>query len=543
MIGTVLLCALPPLAELVVRGWTVVLRYFAGDAYLYLTVGRNFAESGRFTMDQIHATSGFHPLWQLLMGLLHLAAGPLGLDKPAVLVVDFLVCLVLVAAAVWLVLRAHLAAAGRLPVLSLLLPLGVMGLVLAGYDSAFGPRGALWGYVNGMESGLTLLGYGLLVGVLVRPEATATRRGALAAGLVLALLVVSRLDNAFLVAAYAGVLGLRALLRRDGPAIRLLAWQGLPVVAILLVYFAFNLATVGLAMPVSFLAKSGASAAVKFEEIRRALDEDILMFQWRYLQLLVPLLGALVALVLLRRTWRDPRPRPLDLVFLVTAVFTVVTGLYHLLLVPTLAQGHWYFPVSALFLTWFLVDRLDHPRLRPFLDGWPAAAAAVALTVWIFLTAYAGSQAWGPGLYARLLTTEGAALRDHYGDETPHVLSYEDGILAYATGWPVMTGRGYLLDREAVGVFRDDERSLFRLALDRGFDRVTVSPFHNKRSRFTRRTRTRRLASVLATRLRLSASDLRDVRFAVDYISEDGQFVILRMSPQQGRTAGEGRGK
>jgi len=538
MTGTVLLFALPPLAELAAKGWIVVLRYFAGDAYLYLTVGRNLAELGRFTMDQVHATSGFHPLWQLLMGLLHVVAAPLGLDKPAILVADFLVCLVLVAAGLWLVLRAHLAAAGRLPVLMLLLPLGVVGVVLSGYDSAFGPRGALWGFVNGMESGLTFLGYGLLVGVLVRPEAGMTRRGALGVGLVLAFLLVARLDNAFLVAAYAGVLGVRALARRDTDAIRLLAWQGLPVVVTLLAYFAFNLATVGLLMPVSFLAKSSVPTAAKLDEIRRALGEGVLMFQWRYLQILLPLAGALVALVLLRRVWRDRRPWPLDLVFLVTAVYTVVTGLYHLLLVPTLAQGHWYFPVPVLFLTWFLVDRLDHPRLRRVLDGWPAAIAATACTVWVFLTVYAGSQAWGPAIYERILTTEADALRTHYGEETPHILSYEDGILAYATGWPVMTGRGYLLDREAVAYFRDDERSLFTLALDRGFDRVTVSPFHNKRSRFTRRTRTRRLASVLATRLRLSASELRGIGFAVDYISADGQFVILKMTPQTRRAQG-----
>ncbi|MCP4572298.1 MAG: hypothetical protein GY838_08080 [bacterium] len=543
MTGTVLLCALPPLAELVARGWTVALRYFAGDAYLYLTVGRNLAATGRFTMDQVHATSGFHPLWQLVMGLLHLVANPLGLGKPAVIVLDFLLCLALVAAGLGLVLLAHRRAEGRLPVLVLLLPVGVMGLVLADYDSAFGPRGALWGYVNGMESGLTLLGYGLLAAVMVRTGAGSTRRGALGIGLVLAFLLVARLDNAFLVAAYAGVLGLRALLRRDTPAIRLLAWQGVPVVLVLLLYFAGNLATTGLLMPVSFLAKSGVSLADKAAEVRRALDENVLMFQWRYLQLVVPLAGALVALVLLRRTWREKQPRPLNLVFLVTAVATVATGLYHLLHVPTLAQGHWYFPVPALFLTWFLVDRLDHRRLRPVLDGWPAAAAVTVLTGWIFVTVYVGSAAWGPGIYERLLTSEADSLRAHYGDTPPRILSYEDGILAYATGWPVMTGRGYLLDREAVAVFRDDERSLFKLALDRGFDRVTVSPFHNKRPRFTQRSRSRQLASVLSARLRLSATEARGIGFAVDYISADGQFVILKMAPARRRAQGGPRGK
>jgi hypothetical protein len=542
MIGTVLLCAGPPLAELLVKGWTVVLRYFAGDAYLYLTVGRNFAATGRFTIDQVHATSGFHPLWQLVIALVQAVAAALGLDKPAVLVTVFLLCLVLVAGALLLVLRAHRAATGRLPVLMLLLPLGVMGLVQSGFDPAFGPRGALWGFVNGMESGLTLLGYALLVGVLVRREVPSGVREALGVGALLAYLVVARLDNAFLVAAYAGVLGLRALLLRDGARLRLLAWQGVPVVAVLLVYFAFNLATVGLAMPVSFLAKSSAPSLAKLGEIRLATG-GALMYGWRILQILVPLACGLAALADLRKVWRRSQPRALDLVFLVTAVFVVATGLYHFFCVPTLAQGHWYFPVSLLFTTWYLVDVADRVVPRRLLETVPVALACVALTVWVFVDVYAGSHAWGPAIYERLLTSEAAALSARYGEETPRVLSFEDGILAYATGWPVMTGRGYLLDREGVRYFRDPELSLFDLALERGFDRVTVSPFHNKRPRFTPRTRSRQLVRVLADRLRLSSAELRGIELSVDYLSADGQFVILKMERQRRRASGGNVGK
>lgn len=537
-----LLCAGPPLAELAVRGWTVVLRYFAGDAYLYLTVGRNFAATGRFTMDQVHATSGFHPLWQLCVGLLQGAADVLGLDKPTVLVVVFLVCLALVTCALALVLRAHAEAVGRLPVLLVFLPLGVQGVAQSGFDPAFGPRGALWGFVNGMESGLTLLGFGLLALLLVRRETPATVRCALDTGALLAGLVLARLDNAFLVTAYAGILGLRALLARDGPRLRLLAWQGLPVVLVLAAYLAFNLVTVGHAMPVSFLAKSSGPTLDKIVELRLAFADGAVMYGWRVLQILLPLAVGLVALVVLRGAWRDPRPRPLDLVFLVTAVFTVITGLYHLFLVPTLAQGHWYFPVSILFATWFLVDLADRSPLRRPLGSPLAGLACAALTVWLFVDVYAESRAWGPEVYERLLTSEGEALREHYGEETPRVLSFEDGILAYATGWPVMTGRGYLLDKEGVEVFRTPDRSLFDLALSRGFDRVTVSPWHNKSPRFTPRTRSRRLTSVLADRLRLSASELRGIHLSVDYISADGRFVILKMERQKRRATGGPRG-
>ncbi len=544
MIGAVLLAAAPPLGELLVRGWTIVFRYFAGDAYLYLTVGRNFADLGKFTMDQVHATSGFHPLWQLVIGLVHVMAGALGLGKPAILVTVYLMCVLLIGGAVVLMARAHLAARGRLPALFLLMPVGVVGLAMAGYDPAFGPRGTLWGFVNGMESGLTLVGYGLLALLLVGRDPVGTFRRALGVGAVLAFLVLARLDNAFLVAGVCGTLGLRALLLRDLGAFRLAAATALPVVAVLLVYFAFNLATVGLAMPVSFLAKSSAFSLGKFGELRTALgDEGVIMYQWRLLQIVLPLAVGLGALVQMAGAWRRPRLEGLDLVLLSTAVFVVLTGLYHFFFVPTLAQGHWYFPVSFVFVSWYLLLQLDRPAVRRFTDNVVVAALCVAVTGWLFIDVYVGSEAHGPELFERIMTTEAAALQAHYGDEPPRVLSYEDGILAYATGWPVMTGRGYLLDKGSIEYFRRDDLSLLKVAYDRGFDRVTVSPFHNRKSGIAPAMRSRSIATVLARRLRMNPAEFRAFAFEVDYISKDGRFVIVRMKPQGRRAMGKGKGK
>ena len=37
----------------------------------------------------------------------------------------------------------------------------------------------------------------------------------------------------------------------------------------------------------------------------------------------------------------------------------------------------------------------------------------------------------------------------HYGDSPPRLIEYDDGIVAYATGFPTMSGLGLTLDREA----------------------------------------------------------------------------------------------
>ena len=46
------------------------------DAYYYLIIARNFAQTGIPTFDGIHATNGFHPLWMLLLAAMYRAIGP-----------------------------------------------------------------------------------------------------------------------------------------------------------------------------------------------------------------------------------------------------------------------------------------------------------------------------------------------------------------------------------------------------------------------------------------------------------------------------------
>ena len=48
---------------------------FIDDAFYYLLIARNFAQSGIPTFDGIHATNGFHPLWMLMLAAMYKAIG------------------------------------------------------------------------------------------------------------------------------------------------------------------------------------------------------------------------------------------------------------------------------------------------------------------------------------------------------------------------------------------------------------------------------------------------------------------------------------
>ncbi len=50
--------------------------HFIDDAFYYLIIARNFAQTGVPTFDGMHATNGFHPLWMLLLAAMHRIVGP-----------------------------------------------------------------------------------------------------------------------------------------------------------------------------------------------------------------------------------------------------------------------------------------------------------------------------------------------------------------------------------------------------------------------------------------------------------------------------------
>ncbi|HEV8633570.1 MAG TPA: hypothetical protein VG370_04920 [Chloroflexota bacterium] len=143
------------------------------DGFYYLTVARNFVETGRFTYDQIHTTTGFHWAW---MGVLVLAASGVrwvGLPLDTALYVQVAALLNVAAYAGAMVLGQQMlrpyAADGRWATF----------LTLA----VFLEPGALTTAVLGMETALLLLAL-LLLGAALR----AGRPGAGAAALSLAVL-------------------------------------------------------------------------------------------------------------------------------------------------------------------------------------------------------------------------------------------------------------------------------------------------------------------------------------------------------------------
>jgi len=522
------------LLDLALRGWTRVFRHLAGDCFLFLAVGRNFAERGVFTIDHVHPTNGFHPLWQLFVGVLYRFGNALSLGEPTILVLAVLTNVVFIAAAIWLICRSYLLVRGRLPSSFLLLPVGVYGLLVAPLPTGLGPpvgsRATLWGFVNGMESSFLLFFYGLFLLALIR-RGFDNARSALLLGVLLAGLLLARLDSIFLAVAACLVLGVRAVVWRDLWRLRQAVLVGLPVLVVLGCYLAINFATVGLALPVSALAKSTAPNLTKLGEISGALSWQFPFFHdWRLAQILLPMLVAVIALIHHRGAWVRERMTPVERMFVITAVFVLLLGLYNFVVVPKLAQGHWYFPISILFTSLFVLHLLDlSPRLA-LLDSKPAAVAFALATVLIFLRLYSAGEHFGAA-YRTFVTEEVPLLRRHYGAEEPKILSFDDGIVAYGTGWPIMTWRGFMLDAESIEYFRRPELSLLELAYRRGFDRLTAVRYFNGVG-LRPGSPSQTIRTYISRRLPIPPQELDRFGYSVDYLSPSRRVAIIRMHPR-----------
>lgn len=256
------------------------------DGFYYLEIARNVAEGHGSTFDGLHPTNGYHPLWLLTLVPVVGIAG----SREAALVGLFLLQAVLTGAAAVLVYRTARAFGAR-PLASALAP-----LAFAQHQATY------WMALSGMEYGLQcLLLCALGLGVAREGETVATPRRVLIRGLLAALAVLARLDNALLVA----LLGIEMHRRWARGGARIATFL-LPSALLVGGYLTVNLWLFGHAFPVSGLVKADWSAELLARDpvARSHVAAKLANFAWPFAHmprsyLLLPCLGLGVALAIL----------------------------------------------------------------------------------------------------------------------------------------------------------------------------------------------------------------------------------------------------
>lgn len=524
--------------------------YLAPDAFYYFTIAINWVEQGFPSFDQAHATNGFHPLWQWLVTALYWALHTTGYDRFALVPIAVIVNLLMLTASLALWGKA-LTQQGRVTNAIALLPVGPWPLLLAPLWWAFQSQlpahrmtplfGTYWNFANGMETSLTVLLYAAVAWQFVVGKPNSSARRALVFGASWAALSLARLDHAIFAIPFCayGFLSPRWGTKPShdhchDPSYRwhmLGAWA-----APLCLYLVYNKATLGHAFPVSGAVKSHFPQPSwdnfrQLGQFASAERRPLLYMLGRLGSIAFPGLVALVylpfALRLQHSPWggrlklRQPGDK-LSLFLALSAVGTIGLASYDLLFVISWHIGEWYAPVPLVFTSLVAITAMRNlgrtlryrwgPRVGLY---WGSGFLVFALVGLFPLHAL---KAWGAP-YANFCLHQASRVVAHYGSHPPRLLSRDDGVIAFGTGFPTTSGTHLALDGEAMMAVKAG--TFQTLLASRDIQRLTSLYYAGARGfRMTERSvRVQQFASSVLL-------ETPEQQYQVEYV--DGSFGILR---------------
>jgi hypothetical protein len=520
--------------------------YAAGDTFYYLGVARTAVEHGSLSLDGLHASNGFHPLWQLASVLIYAICHLLG-SAHAALPSSVLVSLACVAGAVWLLGESFRRATGGIPAAFVLLPVGVYALIASYYWHVGPPNaggglegplpvyGTLYSFANGMESGLVLLSFGWLCFTLLRYEGESSYAAGLRCGGACAVLCLARLDHAAFVLTPLA-LWLAELLhdrRRYRFLVAALSGTLLPIA----VYLLINLAYAGAALPVSGTEKSRFpmpyldQLGYAITLLRAPLVPMEPALVYRILPTVLCPIWALGYVAVVTRVQVGRRgvswslrsfATRLDAFLVKMAPGVVLLAIYDLIYV--FGVGHWYFPVSTLYVSLTSLSLLRAiGRSFGFSSARAWAGVAVLGPMALLLFWRFQHKPDYHRKFAEFYWETAPRVRRELGAKLPKLVEMDDGIVAYSLGVPSVSGFGYVLDAEAQRAKRAGR--LFDVAYHRGFRAVSTFYYarHGKLERAGKQAALDWAGSLLG-------EDLSSYTASVLY--EDRTFTIVGLTKQ-----------
>jgi hypothetical protein len=439
-----------------------VTSFLVGDAFYYLDVARYSQGLSFFTFDGVHATNGFHPFWQYL--LTYLAHFPMFSFSGRNQITHFFLLDLFFVSIGYGLLSTFVAKQVRLFwLVPIALCPGLTWFIASIIDS---DHLSAWSYVNGMESGLSLLCFGLVLLLFDRklPDGWKLYLGMFFLGLA----VLARLDDAFFLLAFFAY----SILRTSHNRIRAALPYATPFLMIA-AYMIYNRTTVGIYLPISGASKASFALVTNLKlavlvmlprswDLQSPATKHLNYSNWaeltiRLFQLWFPILLCCGYLVIgARRHKLQNRP-----ILSCLCAGSLAKGLYNLIFVTIGAQGYWYYAVSIFICNVLLAVALDsllqlhslnykEPIPSIFLN------AGILLSIFLFtwfcfsgLIAHKRIEQYGSGMFQAFNHGPQIA-NDIRNARATSYLELEDGIISYVTGMPSTSGLGLAADIEAV---------------------------------------------------------------------------------------------
>lgn len=500
----------PPLYGLYRFGVQTVFGYFAHDAFYYLTVAKN-SSFLFFSFDGELATNGFHPLWQYILTALFAGIG--GHDSSTQLYAAYILGAVLVTVgyifvgwALYMVTRSVYWPVTLIPgPFYLLFTVKLENEIAQGVTYTYSP----WAFMNGMESPCSVAAGGLFLYVLTRMcyattespsrTPTTTHRGKssdwriLGLGVSLALLVMARLDDVFLVLTTASYFLVSDW--KSSRPMRRAVLSALPTIVLLSAYMGFNYLSCESVLPVSGRIKATGTAAFSgnlamslcdlFPPLQAIIRPSYSLHEWgntasRSSAMILPMIFALWLAVHLLRS----RIRQSDLFqkfewLLPVVLYIVLKAVYNLVNVRLGSQGYWYYTLTVFMTNYLVMLMLWHviPWSAMRMSS-PLTRMCAGLYVCFYLFVAAKTIALGSFVDDRYypLWRDRKEITSALKRIDPAVklIDRSDGTYAYSLDIPAVSALGYAIDKEGYVAMQNNRFLAYCLA--RGFN-VT---FQNK---------------------------------------------------------------
>ena len=460
------------------------IQFFTSDTFYYLSIARHSMTSAFYTSDGLYPTNGFHPLWGfLLTKLFSLPAFASNLDGQIFLTFGLSLALTALGMMFFGLVVYHLTENASVSLLA-----SVPGFYYLIFAPLIPNYNSTWAYINGMESPLSIFWFGLLLYLIVNKDLLSDQRLWVTAvlSIFMTLVIFSRLDDVFLLLPFWALLFLFSNSRKQSFG-RLAIAAGIPL-AILIAYMLFNYSYTGSPMPVSGLIKNGNWLPVNliffitsFFPIQLTQYNPI----WpeasmRSLQTVIPALAAVIWIF----TWSKNKnwkaiPRDTSTIISALAVYVIIKGMYNLVLVYLMGQGHWYYSISIMIFNLIaavvvagLLKGITSQRQRTLL-----AIASLSLVILLGNTFVHNKiqSEYNLGYYRFWLQKDNVNEALNVLDPNLKVVEYDDGILSYLLNAPAMNGFGFTLDKEAAQM--QTEGRLLELAYQRGYRTIAVMSY------------------------------------------------------------------
>lgn len=528
---------IPPVVAVNAAGVPAIFKFFLQDTFYYLSVAAN-SQTGFYTFDGVHATTGFHPLWQVYLTWLFQIFPP---DQA------FQVKLVFWASVLFTTIGIALTglALWRLTgskILGILIVPGFFNLL---FMFVFRFAGSPWSFMNGMESPLTVFFMGLVFMVIAFWESSDHKAGKalsrrLILGVILSLCFISRLDDVFIVISFA----LTFLWLDKGPLsdrFKKIALITLPSGFLCGLYLLFNYHSSGSVWPVSGAAKAGF-----------ALVENISLFVetiflqnigpgfnpishlsdlYRQIQMLFIPGTALVFIVILIKI---PSKKPREAYIFLTALLVGIClkAIYNFLFVEAGRQGVLWYYVSSILIFNFMALVLLSEAYRKLLGLGKVQQIGLIIILAIYLGTHLNLMITIPASGKTLeykFWNNRVKIASELKRRNPDakIIEYEDGIINYSLKIPTMHGIGFVVDSKAHEAKKRGR--MLELAYKRGFNTIGSLAYirlakENRSSdyieRFLRRSPYMRM------------ENLEDFEFSVIYIHKPTGATFIGFKPK-----------